>query len=59
MKPFYMLDDKLVEVEELEPECDVENESDNMIIINTFTPINTLKRGKGQPCKALNVTIFL
>jgi hypothetical protein len=47
MKLFYMLDDKLVETEELEPERDVENEGDNTIIVNTFILASALKRGKG------------
>jgi hypothetical protein len=59
MKPFYVLDDELVKAEELELERDVENESDDTIIVNTSTPTSTLKRNRGQPYKALNVIIFL
>jgi hypothetical protein len=54
-----MLNDELVKAKELELERDVKNESDDTIIVNTSIPINALKRGKGQPCKALDITIFL
>jgi hypothetical protein len=54
-----MLDNELVEAKELELEHDVENESNDIIIVNTFTLTSALKRSKGRPCKALNITIFL
>jgi hypothetical protein len=59
IKPFYILDNKLVEVKELEPERDIKNESDDIIIVNTSTLINALKYSKGQPYKAFDVIIFL
>jgi hypothetical protein len=54
-----MLNDKLIEVKELELERDAKNESDDTIIVNTSTFINAFKCNKGRLYKALNVMIFL
>jgi hypothetical protein len=57
IKPFYILNVKLVDIKHYELKRDVK--INDIIIIDTFKPINALKRDKGRSCKALNVNIFL
>ena len=57
IKPFYILDIKLVDIKYYKLKCDIK--TDNTIIVDTFKPINTSKCDKGQLYKAFDINIFL
>jgi hypothetical protein len=54
--------DELIEVESLEPEHSGEDIHEDTIVVDTTDnaiPAPPPKRGKGRPCKNLDVTLFL
>jgi hypothetical protein len=57
IKPFYVLNNELVNIKYHELERDIK--TNNIIIIDTFKLINAPKRDKGRLYKVLDINIFL